>query len=325
MATESIDIVHHVGWSTISAPPLLWQIGKPFVWGPIGGGQVLPWRFLASGGRAAIPELLRTLRISVLPWTPTLRLAVTRADLVLAINRETAAMLRKAGAHHVPLLPDTGIPAALLRSPKTHNPTAALTVIWAGRFEHWKGLLICLRVAKALERRHIKFLIAGWGRLQGWAQRYARNLGLNDRVTFLGQLSWDDLQQHIAEADLFLFTSLRDAFGTVNFEAMAKGCPVLCLDHNGVAAHLPVLAAIKVPVTTPRAVVRELTRQIEALASDRARLRRMSEAAYSFAVTQHWDGRALLMEQHYREVLRQHVKNSATVAAIGSDYRRKQD
>jgi hypothetical protein len=113
MATESIDVVHHVGWSTVSAPPLLWQIGKPFVWGPVGGGQVLPWRFLPSGGRSVVPELLRTLRIGVLPWTPSLRSAVSRADLVLAINRETAAVLRKAGARHVPLLPDTGIPAAL--------------------------------------------------------------------------------------------------------------------------------------------------------------------------------------------------------------------
>jgi glycosyltransferase involved in cell wall biosynthesis len=316
IATEPIDLVHHVGWSTISAPPLLWQTGKPFVWGPLGGGQVLPWRFLASSGRAAIPELLRTLLIAVLPWTPSLRSAVSQADLVLGINGETAAVLRKAGARHIPLMPDTGIPAALLHAPKTQDATAALTVIWAGRFEYWKGLPICLEVAKALTRRDVKLLVAGSGRLRGWAQRYVQNLGLHDRVTFLGHLSWEDVQRRLAEADLFLFTSLRDAFGTVNFEAMAKGCPVLCLNHNGVATHLPELAAIKVPVTTPQVVVREIARHIEALASDRARLRRMSEAAYSFAATQSWDGRALRMEQFYRQVLRQRTADQA-IAAVG--------
>jgi glycosyltransferase involved in cell wall biosynthesis len=316
MATEPIDLVHHVGWSTISAPPLLWKTGKPFVWGPLGGGQVLPWRFLVSSGRAMLPELLRTLLIAVLPWTPSLRSAVRRADLVLAINGETAAVLRKAGVRDIPLMPDTGIPAELLQAPKKHDATAGLTVIWAGRFEYWKGLPICLEVAKALKRRDVKLLIAGWGRLGGWAQRYARNLDLNDRVTFLGQLSWEDLQQRLAEADLFLFTSLRDAFGTVNFEAMAKGCPVLCLNHNGVATHLPDLAAIKVAVTTPRTLAREIARQIEALASDRAQLRRMSEAAYSFAATQSWDGRALLMEQLYRQVLIRRVADPAA-AAVG--------
>ena len=315
VVTEPIDIIHHVGWSTISAPPLLWQISKPFVWGPLGGGQTLPWRFLAFGGRSALPEMLRTLRIAVLPWTPSLRLAVRRADAVLAINGETAAVLRRAGARNVPLLPDTAIPTALLRPPKRQNAAATLTVLWAGRLEYWKGLAICLEVAKTLKGRRVNFLIAGWGRLLAWAQRYVQDVGLHDQVAFLGHLSWEDVQQRLDEVDLFLFTSLRDAFGTVNFEAMAKSCPVLCLNHNGVAAHLPELATIKVPVTTQRAVVREIARQIDALASHRGRLERMSEAAYNFAATQHWENRALLMEQLYRQVLQQRLVGQAAAVA----------
>ena len=68
MAMELIHIVHHVSWNSISAPPLLWRTGKPFVWGPIGGGQVLPWRFLTSVGCAAVPELFRNLRVGMMPW-----------------------------------------------------------------------------------------------------------------------------------------------------------------------------------------------------------------------------------------------------------------
>jgi glycosyltransferase involved in cell wall biosynthesis len=305
IAAEPIDLVHHVSWNTLSAPPLLWQTGKPFVWGPIGGGQTLPWRFLASLGRAAAPELLRSLRVGVMPWTPSLRRTVARADLMLAANNETAAVLRRAGARHLPLLSDIGVPAALLR-PRTAEAAdgAELTILWAaGRFEPWKGLPICLGVASAVRAREVRFLIAGHGRQRGWAERYARDLGLHDRVTFLGWLSWQDLQQRFAEVDLFLFTSLRDTSGAVLFEAMAKGCPVLCLNHQGAGTHLPDAAAIKVPVTTPQAVVDEMARQIDALASDRARLRRMSEAAYRFATTQQWDSRAMLMEQLYRQVL----------------------
>jgi DNA-binding PucR family transcriptional regulator len=61
--------------------------------------------------------------------------------------------------------------------------------------------------------------------------------------------------------------------------------------------------AIKVPPTTPQAVVQAMASYIDALASDRAALRRMSQAGYSFATTHQWKDRALLMEQLYRQVL----------------------
>jgi glycosyltransferase involved in cell wall biosynthesis len=305
IAAQPIDVIHHVSWATANAPSLLWQVGKPFVWGPIGGGQILPWRFLPLLGRAAAPELLRTARVSVMPWMRGLRRTVARTDLILGVNNETVGMLRRAGARHVALMPDGGVPTALLAPPKTpRGEEAPLTILWASRFEAFKGLEICLDVAKAVRTRDIRFLIAGWGGLQSWAERRARNLGLDDRVSFLGRLSWQELQQRLATADLFMFTSLRDTFGTVNLEAMAKGCPVICLNQNGVGAHLPDDAAIKVPVTTPRAVVQEIAHKIEALASDRASLRHMSEAAYRFAEEQRWERRAMRMEELYRQVRR---------------------
>jgi glycosyltransferase involved in cell wall biosynthesis len=122
-------------------------------------------------------------------------------------------------------------------------------------------------------------------------------------------VSWQELQQHLAAADLFLFTSLRDTLGIVNFEAIAQGCPVMCLDHNGVGAHLPDDAAVKIPVTSPATVIREMARKIEALASDRESLQRMSEAACRFAEGQRWDRRAVWMEQLYRQVLQQRAAN----------------
>jgi hypothetical protein len=62
-------------------------------------------------------------------------------------------------------------------------------------------------------------------------------------------------------------------------------------------------AAIKVPATTPQAVVQAMARHIDSLASDRARLRQTSQAGYRFATTQQWKDRALLMEQLYRQAL----------------------
>jgi len=211
-------------------------------------------------------------------------------------------------------MPDGGVPTALLAPLRTRQGEGApLTILWASRFEAFKGLEICLDVAKAVRTPDVRFLIAGWGTLRSWAERRARKLGLRDRVSFLGRLSWQEMQQRLATADLFMFTSLRDTFGTVNLEAMAQGCPVICLDHNGVGAHLPNDAAIKVPVTTPRAVVEEIAHKIEALAADRASLRHMSKAAYRFAEEQRWERRARIMEQLYHQVLERRAVNRLPV------------
>lgn len=303
IAAEPIDVVHHVGWNTISAPPLLWQTGKPFVWGPVGGGHTVPWRFFGCLGSDAVAEALRTLRVAVLPWTPTLRRTIAKANLILAANRETAAALRRAGACTVGLLPDIGIPAALLRPARAKPPGTGLTVLWAGRFEFFKGLKICLDVAKAVQAANVSFQIVGDGRRRAWMERRVRKFGRLRQIALIGRMPWTALQQRFAEADVFLFTSLRDTFGAVVFEAMAKGCPVICLDHQGAGSHLPDDAAIKIPLTTRRRVAQEMARQIDLLAADRARLRRISEAAYRFAAEQQWSQRAILIEAWYRDVL----------------------
>src|SRR4029453_6487332 len=41
------DVAHHVGWCTISAPPLLWRLPIPLVLGPGGGGPTTPPPLLA--------------------------------------------------------------------------------------------------------------------------------------------------------------------------------------------------------------------------------------------------------------------------------------
>jgi hypothetical protein len=46
------DLAQHVSWGTVSAPPLLWRLPIPFVWGPVGGGQTAPRPFRQYFGDA---------------------------------------------------------------------------------------------------------------------------------------------------------------------------------------------------------------------------------------------------------------------------------
>ena len=55
---------------------------------------------------------------------------------------------------------------------------------------------------------------------------------------FTGFLSREDLAQHYASADLFLYPSLTETFGNVVLEGMASGLPLLAFDYAAAARYM---------------------------------------------------------------------------------------
>jgi len=105
------------------------------------------------------------------------------------------------------------------------------------------------------------------------------------------------------QADIFVFTSLCDSFGTQVLEAMSQGLPVVALDHQGVGAFLSSDAGVKVAVTTRRDVVRGLGEAIRGLAESPVDRRRLGESAWEFARNETWDARAARMSLLYSRIL----------------------
>ncbi|TFE49845.1 glycosyltransferase [Streptomyces sp. ICN441] len=76
--------------------------------------------------------------------------------------------------------------------------------------------------------------VLGDGPLRNELERLAGRLGVSGSVCFRGLLPWPQTLGAYDEADVLLFTSLRDSFGVQNLEAWARGVPVVHLDHQGV-------------------------------------------------------------------------------------------
>jgi glycosyltransferase involved in cell wall biosynthesis len=60
--------------------------------------------------------------------------------------------------------------------------------------------------------------------------RMAKDLGISDSVRFLGLVDRKDLPKVYSAADVFVFPSLREAFGMVIAEALASGVPIIASD-----------------------------------------------------------------------------------------------
>lgn len=307
------DIVHQVGLGSVSAPSPFWRLGIPLVWGPLGGGQTPPSLFRRYFGKDWRNEVGRSWRLRALPYWPSLRRTVANAALVMATNHETLAILRRAGARDPLLFPDSGVEPATLGQPRPQRKAGTETVlIWAGRLQAHKGLPFGLE-ALAKVTSPVRLLVAGEGlHRRDWEQLTGR-LGLQQKVEFLGMLQPAELRRRFQEADGFLFTSLRDSTGSVIWQALAEGLPIITLDHHGVGALVPETAALKVPVKTPEITLAALTDAIETFARMGSKRAAMSEAAVRLASANSWPKRAVAVTRHYERI----VTSARSVASFG--------
>ena len=300
------DLVHQINFTGFREPGYLWKLDAPFVWGPIGGTQNYPWRFLGEADLVgALTEGLRSvLNCLQLHFSPRVRQAASHTRLFLAANstnqrdfaivhRVRPILMLETGLHSVPVLPRG-------RDPQRQ----VLHLLWSGDLAPHKGLSLLLKALPLLGMKlPYELRILGSGRLQRRWRRLARRLDIADNVTWMGRLP---LQQVIAQyrwADVFVFTSLRDTSGNVVLEAFAAGVPVICLDHQGVHDMVTEDCGIKIPVTVPGEVVNRLAEAIMTLAQDRVLWERLSAGALRRAREYEWPRQGERMAALYRNML----------------------
>lgn len=301
---DAIDLMHHVSFGTVGVPPLLTDLPVPVVWGPLGGGEVIPRAFLSLlSRRDQLSEMARWARVAAIPSLPGMRRMVSQSSAILSCNSETTRVLRCCGARDATPQIDCGLPDGFMAGATTmRQRPGPLRVLWAGRFEPRKGMVLALR-AVARAAGEVSLTVAGDGPARAEYEATARQLGIEGRVRFIGRVPWTEMPRVYDECDVFLFTSLRDRFGTILLEAMGRGLPVVALDCCGVRSLVPDNAAIKIPLTTVSGTVDALAESLRALASDERRRLSVANAALQFARDHGWDDVVRQFERAYERAL----------------------
>lgn len=95
-----------------------------------------------------------------------------------------------------------------------------------------KNHKILIRALPLLKDLNPHLYIAGWDQLDGKLAELAEELGVRDKVTFLGYTR--QLSLYFGAADIFLFPSLQEGLPIALIEAMSWGLPVAATDIRGV-------------------------------------------------------------------------------------------
>ena len=100
-------------------------------------------------------------------------------------------------------------------------------LLFVGRLVYYKGVDVLLQAMTRVEGAEL--FIIGDGELKGTLKRLTKELGLQEKVHFMGRMPQKDLYAAFADSDVFVLPSVNRAecFGLVQLEAMVYGKPVI--------------------------------------------------------------------------------------------------
>lgn len=107
-------------------------------------------------------------------------------------------------------------------------------LLYVGRIAAEKNLNLAINTYHEMVKinNKIKFVLVGDGPLLNKIKRK------NPDFIFAGMQSGEDLAQHYASSDIFIFPSMTETFGNVVLEAMASGLGVIAYDYAAASTHI---------------------------------------------------------------------------------------
>ena len=160
------------------------------------------------------------------------------AHVITAISSVLVRRATRFGRNDVVRIPN-GISLGDIRSASEQYPKETGRILFVGRMESMKGVDTLLRAFAELLKSpsapsYVHLHLVGDGSLRPSLEVLSKELGIHDRVEFLGRLTDMRLHRQFAEAEIFAGLSRSEALGNVFLEAQAAGCAVLATRTGGI-------------------------------------------------------------------------------------------
>jgi rhamnosyl/mannosyltransferase len=138
-------------------------------------------------------------------------------------------------------------------------------LFFVGRIVYYKGIDVLLEAMQSVSGAEL--FIAGTGILENGMKDRVVQIGLSEKVHFLGYLPFEELKSAFSDSDIFVFPSNAnvEAFGIAQMEAMFYGTPVV---NTNLPTGVPLVSpdgetGITVPINDSAALASALQRLLD--------------------------------------------------------------
>ena len=218
-------------------------------------------------------------------WWKGFETTINKADRVIAVSEKSAQGLREVCkvtrpiVVRNPLLPDP-YPSGWQKA-YSRMDDKPFTITTVARLYVTKGLIYLLDVAGIVKKIYpkVEFKIYGEGELRDELHAKAESLGLDGKTIFKGAFtSREELNQILANTDIFLLSSILEGQPLAIVEAMAHGCPIVSTNVGGIPELITDnMNGFLCPPMDPQCLAEKILRLIE----DNALRERLGNAARS--------------------------------------------
>ena len=308
VAEERIQVLHQLNMIGFREPGSLWKIKDlPLVWGPVGGMDLMPEKYLV--GAPLKQRLFNKLKNRINKYqylhSGLVKKAIRRSDALVSAVKGVQDVLRNVYGRESVLINETGVTEMGNRSRAPRKEDGPLNLIWVGKFDFRKQLPLALRSVAATGDENIRLHVCGTGNEETVREMksLAESLGIAGQCVWHGKVDHDKIMGIMEEADLMFFTSIMDATSTVVLEAVSVGLPVLCFNTCGYGPIVKDFAGITVELSEPVESVERFAEELRRVNRDRGILDEISKRIEEKRDCLTWESKAEEMERIYREVL----------------------
>ena len=298
---ENFDIVHQVTISGFREPGFLWKLGKPFIWGPLGGFTDTPWCLLRClGFVGAIHFGIRNILNGIQKrWGRSARAAAKHSATILTSTTKAVEEIRSFWGREAVLMNEVGLETGHQQySSPAHEVGTPLRICWAGEHIPRKALDLLLHALPLCKEKMELHVLSKGPRMEAW-KKLAHQLGLDDVVTFHGFVPREEAFRIMSSSHVFCITSVREDTSTVVFEAFRYGLPIIALDHCGFSTVIDETSGIKIPIYSHSQVIADYARHLDYLATNEDERQSLSAGALNRCQQFTWEAKMEVLNKLY--------------------------
>ena len=287
------DVIQHITFGVYRIPSKLYRFDIPFVFGPVGGGEITPTKLSDTLSlKYRLIEEIRILYMRVSYINPVLKKMFSESKLIIAKTVETKNKIYPVYRNKTIINTEIGIEVEN-EKPLIPNKNNKFRILYVGRLIYLKGFDLSIPAIAKLSAacdNDIHYKIVGSGPYLKHIDKLLVKHEVADKTELVNWVSQEKLKDIYRSADVLLFPSLHDSSGNVVLEALSLGLPVVCLDAGGPATIVDHTCGIVINTldSGSNEVINRITSALALLKNDSTKLMALREGARKRAQQFSW-------------------------------------